>query len=411
MFLKRLFCDKKPETRDPDLSGILAAWGTDDVEFDLDKDGIVDGGDLGLFLLSPPVPEKEPNDLILYPQHGVLTTRYFPPGLRYELHHQLEKEEALDKSAKTRAGAENFYIWYASWDGSHGKATGSLSITEDLIVEDVKKYYGDKEPEGYGQLDYEGNFFRGLNKGKGTKEHEEATRVMLSAIRRMKKEFPKMKWTYYGLPMLKYWLPHPSPTNAHTWLNAPDDVKKAEIQFKFDCYDELLKECDWLNPSFYNRYDPDVHKKDIIEREAVYRKELIRFCHLINERQGICKPIIPMTCPWYQNGGKIEYIHKIVPDDIMVETVFKPFLEEGINGFAIWYAQHFWARQTFGRIRRPEHFEAFIRNYGLDRERFNPDSMTEEQSRDYLDYYMELSSKTILRHIKMMRHTMDSFYA
>ena len=396
------------------LPDLLSAWGTYDPTYDLNGDGIVNGEDLGLFLLrKPPAEEKEDRNLILYPQHGVLSTR-FPVPPMYDAILKLEQEEEMDQFARRRAGAETYYIWYASWDIGHGKETGSLSINEDQIIENVRKYYGDKEPEGYGQLDYEGNFFRGLDKGVGTVENQEATRVMLKALRRMKQEFPKMKWTYYGLPMLKYWLPHPSPTNAYTWVNAPLEVKIQEIEHKYAAYRELLSECDWLNPSFYNRYDPDVHKNNIVAREATYRKELVVFCHMFNERLGTNKPIIPMTCPWYVAGGKVEYDYKTVQDQFMLDTVINPYLEAGVNGFALWYAHSYYARLAFeynSNTRNPKHYDAFIKNYNQDPRRFDLENMTPEQSMEWKDLYMEKSSETILNHMKVMRSSMDRFYS
>jgi len=396
------------------LTDLLSAWGTYDATYDLNKDGIVDGADLGIFLLRKSNEEKEEDrELILYPQHGVLTSR-FPTPPMYDSIHILEEEEEMNKVAKNRAGAETYYIWYASWDGEHGRETGSLSINEDVIIENVRKYYKGEEPTGYGQLDYEGNFFRGLDAGKGTPENEEATRVMLKALRRMKQEFPKMKWTYYGLPILKYWLPHPSPTNSYTWVNAPEEVKKQEIEHKYGCYEELLAECDWFNPSFYNRYDPDTFNHDIVARESQYRRELVRFCRLFNERQNTNKPIIPMTCPWYVLGGRVEYDHKIVQDKFMIDTVIQPYLEEGVNGFALWYAHSYWARLAFNfnpSIRQQVHYDAFMQNYDQNPGDFDLENMTREESGQYLNFYMEKSSETILNHMKVMRSTIDRFYS
>lgn len=423
--------EPEPETETPteeerkqfdsaDLSNLMSVWGTNDETYDLNDDGIVDGSDLGILLLNmqqEEKPKEERKDLLLYPHHGVLTSRYCSPvGVgrpdRYACVHQRENEEQLDGAARRKMGAETYYIWYASWDAQYRQAKiGELGISEDAIVADVRAYYGDKEPEGYGQLDYEGDFFKGLDAGKGTPENEEATRVMLSAIRRMKKEFPKMKWTYYGLPILRYWLPHPSPTNSYTWANAPEEVKQAEIEHKYGCYEELLKECDWLNPSFYNRYDPDSHSQNIVPREAAYRKQLVRFCHLFNQRLGTNKPVIPMTDPWYAPGGRVEFSNKIVQDDFMKEATLNPYLEEGVNGFALWYAHTFYvgiAMPGNGRTPSAEWKTAFIKNYGLDENKvpWTFGSATEPERLVWRDTLTGLLSETILNHMGVIREVL-----
>lgn len=411
---------KDMEYSPDNLAGLLGAWGSSDSIYDLNKDGIVDGADLGILLLSPPNPVPEIKDRLLYPHHGVLSSRYFNYGKlgtpdRYKLNEQLDTEEKLDISARTRYGAERYYIWYASWDTGHGSTIGNLSINTQKVIDDVRAYFGDKEPEGYGQLDYEGDFFRGLDAGKGTKENQEATKVMVSALRVMKKEFPKMKWTYYGLPILKYWLPHPSPTNSYTWVNAPDDVKQAEIDHKYDCYEELLKECDWLNPSFYNRYDPDVNK-NILEREVAYRKALIRFTHLFNERQGTEKHIIPMIGPWYAPGGKAEYSNKLVQNDFFVNSTLLPYLQEDIDGLAVWYAHTYYvglAIPNRGKTSNQAWKTAFVRNHDINESKvpWEYGDGPEEQRAEWRDELIYLSSQSILDHIVTTRNTMDKFYS
>ena len=418
----------EPETETPteverekfnsaDLSNLMSVWGTNDERYDLNDDGIVDGSDLGILLLNmepEDKPQPERTDLLLYPHHGTLMTRYCPPkGVqnpnRYDCLIQAEKEEEMERLAAKKFGAEKYYIWYASWDIGHGDKTGSLSINEDAIVEDVRKYYKDREPEGYGQLDYEDNFFRGLDAGKGTPENEEATRVMLSALRRMKKEFPKMRWTYYGLPILKYWLPHPSPTNSHTWISAPEEVKQAEIDHKYGCYEELLKECDWLNPSFYNRYDPAAHTGDILPRETEYRKQLIRFCHMFNKRLGTNKPIIAMTDPWYAPGGKTEFANKIVQDDFMKAATLNPYMEEGVNGFAAWYAHTYYVGLAIpnpGVNPNPQWKTAFVRNHGLNESEIPWSSKPGEPQQERMEWRNKLTalaSEAILNHMSVIR--------
>lgn len=409
--------DEKVEYQEGNLSDLLAAWGTDNKQYDLNNDGTVDGADLGLFLLKKPVER----DLLLYPHHGTLSSRYFrSKGIgnpeRYEINKQIENEEKMDIVARTRLGAEHYYIWYASWDLGHGNKTGSLSIDTDKIIEDVLAFYGDKEPEGYGQLDYEGDFFRGLDAGKGTEEHAEATKVMISALRIMKKEFPKMKWTYYGLPILKYWLPHPSPTNSYHWGNAPDDIKQEEISFKFLCYMDLMVECDWLNPSSYNRYDPDAFDHDILVREVPYRKELVKFCHMFNTKFGTDKPIIPMIGPLYAPGGRAEWKNKVVQNDFIEKATLLPYLEGDINGLATWYAHTYYVGLAIpGQGRTPDASwkNAFVKNYNLEESKipWEYGSASEPERVEARNTLTGLLSRSIYDHLEFTRKTMDNFYS
>lgn len=407
-----------------DISRLIGDWGSLNSKYDLNGDGVVDGQDLSiLFSLIEeneevsPKPEVEVNDLVLYPHHGVLSSRYFT-GPRNQIINMLREEEPMDAFARFRSGAKPYYLWYQSWDslaaaGQPGGKKGSLAINVNQIIEDVREYFGDQEPEGYGQLDYEGDFFRALDEGENTKGNNEATEVMLDALCRVKEEFPKMKWTYYGLPSLKYWLPHPSPTTSYTWLDAPEEVKQAEIEHRYSSYAKLLAECDWLNPSFYNKYDPDVVKGDIVPRESMYRFELVKLCHLINQRLGTNKPIIPMTCPWYTPGGHVEYEQKIVQEQFMRDSVLLPYLKAGVSGFAIWYATSYYAGRAFSMDpgnRSMSLYNSFLRNYNLSEEDFDLKNMDVKANRLYKDTFMDKTSKTILKHMKVMRHFMDKFH-
>ena len=98
----------------------------------------------------------------------------------------------------------------------------------------------------------------------------------------------------------------------------------------------------------------------------------------------------------------------------MLDTVINPYLEEGVNGFALWYAHSYYARLAFeynSNTRNPKHYDAFIKNYNQDPRRFDLENMTPEQSMEWKDLYMEKSSETILNHMKVMRSSMDRFYS
>ena len=105
---------------------------------------------------------------------------------------------------------------------------------------------GGNVPEGWGVLDFESPFDDWIQKGVDSPECKKAVETMVSAIRKIKILFPKVKWTYYGLPGLLYYL------GDYNWATAPEELKKKEIARQLAQYGPIMDECDWLSPCCYD---------------------------------------------------------------------------------------------------------------------------------------------------------------
>ena len=57
-----------------------------------------------------------------------------------------------------------------------------------------------------GVLDFEDPYDGWIFKGANSPECQKAVSTMVSALREIKKMFPKVKWTYYGVPNLLYYI-------------------------------------------------------------------------------------------------------------------------------------------------------------------------------------------------------------
>lgn len=353
--------------------------------------------------------EKETSMLktLLYTEPLSSIHRFNP---RKEAKSELDSQ-TLNRFAMKRMGAEQYYMWYQSWDKLASTPEREIVIDIDAIIADVKMYFGDQKPHGYGMLDYEAQFFENIHKGVDDPEHQKTVSTMVDALLVLKKEFPGMKWTYYGVPTIPYWISDPLTNKTHPWKNAPDELQNIVTKIALQNFEELISHCDWVSPSNYNRYDPDavsVNTSELMDRERVYRAKQMEVCRILAGD----KEIIAMIHPYYAPGGKAEYSEKLVQDRVMIEATLKPYLENGATGIAIWTANFYYCQTAFPKTEKTKpneiRTEAFVRNYKIDEEvPFMFGSASEEERQEWRNRYIELASKTVLRIMKNTRWIMD----
>lgn len=308
-----------------------------------------------------PEPEEKPKYEMFLPHHEVLTDKYLDPNDR-----TIFNKTSLNSVLNDRLGFKNYFIYYPS--GVSTSEYNARKIDTSKIEEKVISCVGE-DFEGIGMLDYEGEWFRALDKGVEDKENQIITDVMIEAIHYLKKRFPKMKWGFYDLPKMPYWLPHPSPTNSYTWETAPDQLKEQTMEFYLNAYSRLLKECDYINVSRYHRYDPDSHNVDISVRESEWRKKCTELAHRVNKVNSTNLPIYAMYHKGYPRGGKAEFTGKLVQPDFLLETLVKPHIEAGVNGFMYWDAVHYYTWTAIPTNNtNPDYIaaNAFCKNYNYD---------------------------------------------
>jgi hypothetical protein len=161
---------------------------------------------------------------------------------------------------------------------------------------------------------------------------------MVAAIERMKTLFPDVKWTYYGIPRLNFYL------DGKSWMSSSDAAKKAEIERQFRCYEPIIAKCDWLAPSIYmvvgDRKDGG-RAGDLQQRETrAWTRAIVQSAADAGRRIGRPVPVVPFVSPVYQPGGGARN-QAFIPPAIINECTIRPTIEAGGSGICIWTAGAF----------------------------------------------------------------------
>ncbi len=184
-------------------------------------------------------------------------------------------------------------------------------------------------------LDFEEPFFANLKKA-GSDDRKRSLDSMLLALREAKKRYPGVKWGFYGLPNLDFWV------GGKGWAEL-DAATRAETLAKAEAAcSELVVEADWISVSVYDYYDPTMVRPgsetslrgtpDLAVRNGIaWRTAAVQLaCKLAKGR-----PVIPMVSPFWAPGGIAPSCHLIPPADFMSRQI-KPCIEAGASGFAMY---------------------------------------------------------------------------
>lgn len=242
-------------------------------------------------------------------------------------------EEALDAGGLTalaKLGAQRYFVVYQNNADPDAQKTGVIDPSK--VARYVAKTQGDM-PEGWGVLDFEDPFDNMLQKDPTSEQSKAAIKSMVETIRVMKRAFPKVRWTYYGMPGLKYYLPDGD------WSKASARSKAAEVEHQLAAYGPVLSECDWLSPCVYYT----VGDKQASKTASSYIREATRAW--ITERTAMCVrfaaklgrpvPVIPFASPLYMPGGGARAF-SVIPGNVLEEDTLVPMLTGGAAGFCMW---------------------------------------------------------------------------
>lgn len=430
--------DRKPEEKQPDIGGpcppppnpptpikydnsdiarLMSQWGKtykprnelDYDPYDFNKDGTIDGADLSVLLMKLSERMRDPNEFeVLCPHHEVMHDKWLNVADK-NIFYPGSMEPTLKKM-----GVKKYFLFYPAM-GQDQNDFRNKRIDVDIISQRLIDEAG-ADFEGYAMLDYEGDWFRSLDKGANTKENELITRVMVEALQELKKRFPKVKWSYYGIPKVPYWLPDPRTGRTElNWGNAPREVKESVMEMKLNAYRGLLLHCDYMNPSLYNRYDPEddevkIHIPNIENVEYEYRKAATLIARKVNEVNGTSIPILPMFSHTYAVGGDVEYPGKLVDKDFLNKTMFRPNLDVGVDGFMYWNAIHYYAWEALPTNDVAPSYNsglAFCKNFGYEAEYskipWKKGSGPEELRTYWRDKYVECYNSAALKYLQIAR--------
>lgn len=258
-----------------------------------------------------------------------------PPALAQAPGPVVIYDEALSIGALERLvklGGRRYSIVYQDDCDKGAKKSGTIDIAA------LARHVAERPsgfPSEWAVLDYETPFDEWIREGPGTAHWKIATDSMVAAIERMKVLFPGVKWTYYGVPRLEYYM------DGKTWASATDAAKKAEIERQFQRYAPIIAKCDWLAPSIYmvvgDRKDGG-RPADLQRGETrAWTRAVIDSAVDFGRRVGNPVPVVPFVSPVYQPGGGARN-QAFIPPAMIDECTIRPIVEAGGSGVCIWSA-------------------------------------------------------------------------
>lgn len=230
-------------------------------------------------------------------------------------------------------GFERYIIIYQGVDPD-AKATGVINA--EVVIQAILEQEG-PSPSGYGVLDFEFPFMARLEAGPSDPNWQMTVDTVVNLLQQVKAAYPGVQWTMYGMPSLPYW----SPNGGYGWNTMSEEEREALIAQRLEAFFPVLAECDWLNPSVYDRYELALYTPEqqpaISEREAAWRHYKMEVCNRFNQSSGqAAKPTIAMVSPMFWKVGNIEYNMKQTPIAELLSDQVHPMLLNGADGVALW---------------------------------------------------------------------------
>ena len=240
-------------------------------------------------------------------------------------------------SAKVNALGIQRYPWFGQSPDPESMKTGKINVS--ILLTEIRKKMG-PDPTGWGMLDFEDPFDAWLALPATDPRNRLASSEMVKAIRAVKAEFPKVKWTYYAQPRMERVFP-----GGKGWANGTEAQMQAEIERRIATCSDILREVDWINPSIYDVYENSKFQGDelsyMVKNERIWREQVVKLGRTIRERMGLPQvPVIPCVSVFFQPGGRATNM-KPIPIAELIEDQIDPALEGGADAFAIWTSADF----------------------------------------------------------------------
>jgi hypothetical protein len=213
------------------------------------------------------------------------------------------------------------------------EAATTAKVNGQKVVAAVKAARGENA-SGWVMLDYEIPFDAVFDNGTTDPRYNAMVQSMIDAVKYAKAQLPNCKFTYYGVPNVRYWIP------GGGWEAAPQWSQIQTMDTRFSVYKSLVAELDWLNPCVYDRYDPSKHsaaeQAALDARERLFRVKVVELCDRLRDAVGKPDmPIIPGVSLVYEGGGSGE-IWKPLGTDEFAKDQIKPLLAAGADGVYLW---------------------------------------------------------------------------
>lgn len=209
----------------------------------------------------------------------------------------------------------------------------TAKVDGEKVVAAVKAAKG-ANPSGWVMLDYEVPFDSIFWNGKTDPRFNGMVASMIEAIKYAKAQLPNCKFTYYGVPNVRYYVANKG------WNDMPEWAKIQARQECMDVYLSVVKEMDWISPCLYDRFDPAMHdvseRASLAARESAFRLNAVQICDMLRDAAGKPDlPIIPSIGVVYSDHGKATVWDPIKGEEFRSDQV-DPSLMAGADGFFLW---------------------------------------------------------------------------
>jgi hypothetical protein len=232
-------------------------------------------------------------------------------------------------------GAQKYLIIYQDDCDPEAKTNGTVDVSKVLrriaAVTEGRNYE-------WGVLDFETPFDDWLAEGPESDHGKRATKTMVDLIARVRQLFPSVKWTYYGVPRVPFYI------DGKVWSSAPEEIRRSARAQCLARTRAVAEACDWLAPSVYfvvgNRANGGRPDADHLISTAAWTEATVSIAvELSGSRSAPC-PVIPFASPIYQPGGGARAGSTISMQDLRRCTI-DPAIRAGASGITCWTAMSY----------------------------------------------------------------------
>jgi len=240
-------------------------------------------------------------------------------------------ETPSDQFSDPAVGAVRYFGVYQATDPNAIRGT----IDTPRVLVEVRRIVAENPHARWGMLDFEDPYNEILLAGPSDPRHAAAVSSMVDLVRAVRKEFPGIRWTYYGMPRLPYW------TNGRDWSRLDAATRRRLFDEAQASYGAILRELDWIQPSVYDKYERarGYPLNDRISGDASERAFRAAHVEVVRdwfERSGVDRvPLIPVVSPWFLGTTK-STLYRAIPEAEFLADQVGPLLEAGVDGISIW---------------------------------------------------------------------------
>ena len=211
--------------------------------------------------------------------------------------------------------------------------TGQIDVPR--VVQATRSIVAANPNMEWGMLDFEHPYNEVLLAGPSDPLYANAVASKVALIKAVKEEFPNIKWTYYGVPRLPYWV------DGQTWSTMSETKRRELFDHAQDSYGPIMSELDWVQPTVYDKYERNMGfpLSNLVARDAAERAyrvalvEVTRDWYTRSELQA--KPILPAVSPWFLDASKAT-MFRAIPSEEMESDQLRAVIEAGAQGVSVW---------------------------------------------------------------------------